>query len=274
MIQAVLWGIEHPLSRPNKRTIFSEYNDIHSFQDGTVLFCATIPKLPNAANSCIKLDTSSVIQFTQSNIDWGTERLTFFCKNFIFSGLVRRFHCAPTSGVSNVTVSCDQKPQKTESANLDAKETANLCGRHEPANSLPWPRQNRELSSFWRINAAFNVDCSCMFCNQMARVNSKIWTMNRCSELDKTPSSQIVGIASQYNSHLLHYMVTVFVEISSHTFIEYKTAPCLKQLEFCFALSLRPHSQPHHAIHRGLLPQIPLVSLLGLPYAASNNILI
>lgn len=29
-------GIEHPLSIPNKRTIFSEYNDILSFQDGTV----------------------------------------------------------------------------------------------------------------------------------------------------------------------------------------------------------------------------------------------
>lgn len=113
MIQAVLWGIEHPLSIPNKRTIFSEYNDILSFQDGTVLFWV-----------------SSRMQ--QTHVSNWTLRLAspFFCKNFIFSGLVRRFHCAPTSGVSNVTVSCAQKPQKTESANLDAKETANLCGRH------------------------------------------------------------------------------------------------------------------------------------------------
>ena len=222
----------------------------------------------------------------------GWFHLFFARTSFIFSGLVRRFHSAPTSGVSNVTVSCAQKPQKTESANLDAKETANLCGRHLksfvsgcpplPLRKACVPISNLQthflghdkIANYQVSDAAFNVDCFCMFCNQMARVNSKKWTMNGCSELDKTPSSQIVGIASQNNSHLLQYMVTVFVEISSRAFIKYKTAPCLKQLEFCFALRLRLHSQPHHAIHRGLLPEIPLVSLLGLPYVASNNILI
>ena len=133
MIQAVLSVIEHPLSIPNISTIFSEYNDIRSFQDGKVLFWATIPKLPDATlNNKLTHQTghySSVIPATQSNIDCdGKAGFTTSPKNFIFSGLVRPFHCAPTSGVFNV--SCTQQPQKSKSANLNAKETANLCGRH------------------------------------------------------------------------------------------------------------------------------------------------
>lgn len=116
---------------------------------------------------------SSVIQFTQSNIDWGTERLTISlqelhllgfsqavplcadiwcvqCYCFLRSKTAKNRKCK--SGCKRNSKSLWPAPQIGWQW-LPAIATSQSMRAHiEPANSLPWPRQNRELAIRWHAS--------------------------------------------------------------------------------------------------------------------------
>ena len=248
-------------------------------------------------NSRIKLGTSSVIPATQSNNDWGTERLVSpflqrTSSSRVQSGrsTVRRHLVCPMSPALNNRKKPKVQIWTQKRQQISVAGTSNrlsVAARHCHFAKHACPYQTFKLTSLAMTKSStikFRTHQCCFQCGLLLYVLRSIGT-RQLKELDNGPvlwAGQNSVIQNCWNSLAIQFTADALYDgycfcgnVIAHAFDKTKKiAPCLDQLEFCFALRLRLHSQARHAIHGGLLLQIPLGSLLGLSYLASNNILI